>query len=299
MTKQLEECDGLLLEKAKGMINDKQQLFQFQLGSVFNKEFWQSTGKSDSQLKQRKESFGSIIELLQLSYIHNLKKTRAIITDRFIGPSMRNQTNLIEMQDLYDMQVITTMVELALPFEKDDIHYEINEDGSVDSEKPVFYFDALFECRDELQKLSLDEINNNKGMLVWVISSHMERRVNKLLREKNKSLENDKEYLEAHNRTIKRRAFPDGAPQEKWVSCSACGKWRMLPPDISAEEVEALPQIWTCVDNRWDPERSNCNAPEREARFMVIHYDRVRREEEQRMATRQDLERMLRMANTN
>jgi len=63
--------------------------------------------------------------------------------------------------------------------------------------------------------------------------------------------------------------------------------------------VEALPQIWTCVDNRWDPERSNCNAPEREARFMVIHYDRVRREEEQRMATRQDLERMLRMANTN
>lgn len=264
----------------------------------FNTEYWKSTGKSESELNERKTNFRSIIDLLKISCIYNLPKTRAFTTDRFIRPSMHQHNNFLEMHDLYDIPAITTLVELALPFEKDDIHYEVSDEGNVDNEKPVFYFDNLFECREELKKLSLGEINNNKGMLVWIISSHMERRVNKLLMEKNKSLEHEKEYLEAHNRNIKRKAFPDGAPEDEdtWVNCSACGKWRMLPPDLSVEEVEAVPRIWTCVDNRWDPERSDCNAPEQNAKFMVIHYDRVRREEEQRMTH----ERMMRqMAGAN
>lgn len=36
--------------------------------------------------------------------------------------------------------------------------------------------------------------------------------------------------------------------EDTWVSCNACNKWRMLPPDISAEEVEALPDEWYCKD---------------------------------------------------
>ena len=100
VTKQLEECDKLLLEKAKRLINDEKQILGLMGPSVFNTEFWKSTGKSESQLIERKETFDKIIELLQLSYIHNLKKTRPFIIDRFIEPSMRNHTNLIEMQDL-------------------------------------------------------------------------------------------------------------------------------------------------------------------------------------------------------
>jgi len=67
--------------------------------------------------------------------------------------------------------------------------------------------------------------------------------------------------------------------EDTWVGCTACGKWRMLPPDISAEEVEALPDEWYCKDNIWDPARSTCNAEERSAVYMVKYYERKKREE--------------------
>jgi hypothetical protein len=34
----------------------------------------------------------------------------------------------------------------------------------------------------------------------------------------------------------------------EFVIGNACNKWRMLPPDISAEEVERLPDEWYCKD---------------------------------------------------
>ena len=68
--------------------------------------------------------------------------------------------------------------------------------------------------------------------------------------------------------------------EDRWIGCEACGKYRMLPPDISAEEVEALPDEWYCKDNIWDPARSNCNAEERSAVWMVKYYERKKREEE-------------------
>ena len=277
MTEELKECDNLLKEKAKRMVNYKGRGPQ-----KVDDELWHKTCKSESQLIERKETFDKIIELLHLSYIHNLEFTRLFI-DTFIARSMSNDNfhnNFIEMQDLFNMPVINTLVELALPFDKDDVHDR--DDAYEGICKPVFYFDDEFECRDELQKLSLDEINNNKDMLVWIISSHMERRANQLLREENKSLKRDKASLERNMIILGHE--PDARlaqVEDTWVGCSTCGKWRMLPPDISAEEVEALPDVWTCADNIWDPERSNCNAAEQNLRFMVEYYERRRQEEEE------------------
>ena len=69
--------------------------------------------------------------------------------------------------------------------------------------------------------------------------------------------------------------------EDTWIGCDNCGKYRMLPPDISAEEVEALPDEWYCKDNIWDPARSNCNAEERTAVYMVKYYERKKREEDE------------------
>jgi hypothetical protein len=157
MTKQLEECDKLLLENAKRMINDTENSHKFN-------ELWHRTDKSQSQLFERKETFGKIIDLLRSSCIYNLETTGCMIKS-FIRKSMYTR-NILDMKDLYDMSVINTLVELALPLEKDDIYYENSDE---DDDKPVFYFDKECECRDELQKLSLDAINNNKDMLAWLI----------------------------------------------------------------------------------------------------------------------------------
>ena len=271
MTKQLEECDKLLKEKAKRLIKYKELEFQ---------ELWHSTKcKSQSQLKQRKETFDKIIELLQLSNIYNLNDTRLYITYHFIEQSMYTNlnNNFLEMHDLYDIQAITAVVELALPLEKEDIHYE-----DYETYEAVFFFDDLFECRDELQKFSLEELNNNKNMLAWIISSHMERRAKKLLKEEYESLRNDKDYLAAQNKCLKGKPRNFINSRYTWLGCSTCGKWRMLPPDISAEEVEALPDVWTCADNIWDPARSNCNAEECTARWMLEYYEHhPRRQEEE------------------
>jgi len=46
------------------------------------------------------------------------------------------------------------------------------------------------------------------------------------------------------------------------VQCDKCGKWRKLPPDISADE---LPDIWDCSMNTWKPASASCNADEDKA----------------------------------
>ena len=268
MTKQLDECDGLLLEKAERIIGYKEN------SHIINDELWHRTGKSEAQLNERKENFSKIIELLHLSYIHNLNKTRAF-THTFIAARF-SISNFLEMHDLFDMPVIITMAELSLPFDKDDIH-----DRGIHNILFCF-FDDRFECRDELQKLSLDEINNNKYMLASIISRHMERRVNRLLREEIKSLKRERHSL---RETMRSRGLGPNARlmqvEDTWVCCNNCGKFRMLPPGISREEVEALPDVWVCANNTWDPERSNCNAEERTAIFMVEYYERRRQEEEE------------------
>ena len=46
-----------------------------------------------------------------------------------------------------------------------------------------------------------------------------------------------------------------------WVECSACGKWRKVPPSI---KVDSLPEIWTCAQNHWEPSFARCSVPQEE-----------------------------------
>ncbi|XP_020571860.1 B3 domain-containing protein Os07g0563300-like [Phalaenopsis equestris] len=48
----------------------------------------------------------------------------------------------------------------------------------------------------------------------------------------------------------------DGDINNRWVQCENCSKWRRLPLDA------LLHHRWTCSDNKWDPERSSCSAPQ-------------------------------------
>ncbi|KAG2637697.1 hypothetical protein PVAP13_2NG534103 [Panicum virgatum] len=40
----------------------------------------------------------------------------------------------------------------------------------------------------------------------------------------------------------------------QWAQCENCSKWRKLPVDA------LMPSKWTCSDNKWDSERSSCEA---------------------------------------
>ncbi|KAF8664484.1 hypothetical protein HU200_054659 [Digitaria exilis] len=40
----------------------------------------------------------------------------------------------------------------------------------------------------------------------------------------------------------------------QWAQCEDCSKWRKLPADA------LMPSKWSCSDNKWDPERSSCEA---------------------------------------
>jgi hypothetical protein len=44
-----------------------------------------------------------------------------------------------------------------------------------------------------------------------------------------------------------------------WVQCNNCDKWRSLPSTVNPD---ALPDIWTCDLNIYDPDRMSCDAPE-------------------------------------
>ena len=71
---------------------------------------------------------------------------------------------------------------------------------------------------------------------------------------------------EDHEMTTKKRGRSTPAPPEPpkvetldWVECSACGKWRKVPPSI---KVESLPEIWTCAQNHWDLAFARCSVPQ-------------------------------------
>jgi hypothetical protein len=46
-----------------------------------------------------------------------------------------------------------------------------------------------------------------------------------------------------------------------WVQCDKCEKWRMLPADVSEED---LPEKWLCHMNKFDVRNNTCKAPERD-----------------------------------
>jgi len=70
----------------------------------------------------------------------------------------------------------------------------------------------------------------------------------------------------ARNNNASTESKDDDASKDEdnveWVQCDKCGKWRKLPPDISADE---LPDIWDCSMNTWKPASASCNADEDKA----------------------------------
>ena len=51
------------------------------------------------------------------------------------------------------------------------------------------------------------------------------------------------------------------AHETTWVGCDKCGKWRKLPAGVALPN-EAASARWTCKQNKWDPARNKCSAPE-------------------------------------
>ena len=70
----------------------------------------------------------------------------------------------------------------------------------------------------------------------------------------------------ARNNNASTESKDDDASKDEdnveWVHCDKCGKWRKLPPDISADE---LTDIWDCSMNTWKPASASCNADEDKA----------------------------------
>ena len=79
---------------------------------------------------------------------------------------------------------------------------------------------------------------------------------------KKQALEENRKKLRVLVKTkspVQLKKMNDNSSDTKWVQCDECGKWRELPPDISADK---LPDIWDCSMNTWQPAFSSCNADE-------------------------------------
>jgi hypothetical protein len=50
-----------------------------------------------------------------------------------------------------------------------------------------------------------------------------------------------------------------GIDDRVWVACNKCDKWRALPSTVDSK---ALPDIWVCSDNHYDPTHASCDVPE-------------------------------------
>ena len=81
---------------------------------------------------------------------------------------------------------------------------------------------------------------------------------------------NDRDALQALIRELRTQkgSKPGGAAVDeddegavKWVQCekSGCLKWRKLPSWLRDDE---LPEKFTCDQNKWNPDKASCSAPE-------------------------------------
>ncbi len=51
----------------------------------------------------------------------------------------------------------------------------------------------------------------------------------------------------------------DDDPNQQWVQCEACEKWRKVAAEVDAD---ALPKLWLCKMNTWDAARASCDVPQ-------------------------------------
>ena len=69
--------------------------------------------------------------------------------------------------------------------------------------------------------------------------------------------------------------------ENTWLCCEWCDKWRMLPPGLTAEQVEEQTQkeVWCCDDNIYDEDRQRCDATERDQNWMLNYWEKRARQE--------------------
>ena len=69
--------------------------------------------------------------------------------------------------------------------------------------------------------------------------------------------------------------------ENTWLCCEWCSKWRMLPPGLTAEQVEQQTSmdVWCCDDNIHDEDRKCCEAKERDQNWMLNYWEKRARQE--------------------
>ena len=66
-------------------------------------------------------------------------------------------------------------------------------------------------------------------------------------------------FCRPHNEDKAKKSEEVGASKQEWVQCDKCGKWRIVSPRISADD---LPDVWYCSMNTWDRNLASCTALE-------------------------------------
>ncbi len=69
--------------------------------------------------------------------------------------------------------------------------------------------------------------------------------------------------------------------ENTWLCCEWCDKWRMLPPGLTAEQVEQQTSmdLWCCEDNIYDEDRQCCEATERDQKWMLNYWEKRARQD--------------------
>lgn len=89
-----------------------------------------------------------------------------------------------------------------------------------------------------------------------IAKSRINSRVQKSADNSGVSNSADEKLVSENTKQIKEKSKNSGA---QWVACDSCGKWRSLPSSI---DTEALPSVWYCSMNEWDPLHNTCDAPD-------------------------------------
>ena len=164
MNKYLDECDGVLTEKVDSLTKKD--------GSKYDDRYW----KSVTDVDEKKTRFNSVIDLLEVSCIYDLKNTKNK-AEQFIKYLMETTNVFKHTHNLFDLPAITSLVRAFLPLLEvsgENVNDERRQYASG-GKSDTFYLALSDEFRRKLGKISLDAINDN-DMLPLLVSYDIEQK---------------------------------------------------------------------------------------------------------------------------
>ena len=183
MTKALDECDNVLsntvdvLSKNNSPSLKDRECVRFWKGRDSSSYLFEE-GSESSNL--RKNNFGRVITLLEIACMYDLSKTKhtaECFISYLMGHGSDNDILLKDSCDLFDLPVITSLIELSLPL-VDESNGEEEEKKYVSAGKAKsFYQSFKDEFQQQLGKLPLDTVNNNIEMLSLLVSFYIKQEV--------------------------------------------------------------------------------------------------------------------------